>query len=132
MSVMRVLINVSVGELWDKYTILLIKRDKIDNDAKRVLVETEITALYHAITKFAYRDHPLFILLKNVNECLWNIEDNIRIKESNCEFDNEFIELARSVYFKNDERAEIKRQINDEFGSLIREVKCYSSYTQGK
>jgi len=63
MSIMSVLINVSVGELWDKYTILLIKRDKVDNDAKRVLVETEIDALECVISQFAYREHPLFILL---------------------------------------------------------------------
>jgi len=66
--------------------------------------------------------------VKNVNECLWNIEDNIRIKESKCEFDSEFIELARCVYLKNDERAEIKCQINNEFNSFIREIKCYASY----
>jgi len=59
MSIMSVLINVSVGELWDKYTILLIKRDKVDNDAKRVLVETEIDALECVISQFVYQEHPL-------------------------------------------------------------------------
>ena len=127
---MSVLINVSVGELWDKYTILLIKRDKVDSADRRRLVESEIAALEPVISQFAYGDNPLFLRLKTVNECLWNIEDKIRNKEADRQFDGEFIELARCVYFTNDERAEIKRQINDEFNSDIREVKCYSAYAR--
>ena len=125
---MSVLINVSVGELWDKYTILLIKRDKVDSVDRRRLVEMEIAALEPVISQFVYSDNPLFLRLKTVNECLWNIEDKIRNKEAERQFDGEFIELARCVYFTNDKRAEIKRQINDEFNSVIREVKCYAAY----
>lgn len=129
---MSVLINVSVGELWDKYTILLIKRDKVDSVDRRRLVEMEIAALEPVISQFVYSDNPLFLRLKTVNECLWNIEDKIRNKEAERQFDGEFIELARCVYFTNDKRAEIKRQINDEFNSVIREVKCYAVYMQEK
>ena len=129
---MSVLINVSVGELWDKYTILLIKRDKVGSADRRRLVESEIAALEPVISQFAYGDNPLFLRLKTVNECLWNIEDKIRNKEAELQFDGEFIELARCVYFTNDKRAEIKRQINDEFNSVIREVKCYAVYMQEK
>lgn len=129
---MSMLINVSVGELWDKYTILLIKRDKVDRADRRRLVESEIAALEPVISQFAYGDNPLFLRLKTVNECLWNIEDKIRDKEADRQFDGEFIELARCVYFTNDKRAEIKRQINDEFNSVIREVKCYAVYKQEK
>ena len=127
---MSLLVNVSVGELWDKYTILLIKRDKVDSVDRRRLVETEIAVLEPVISQFAYGNNPLFLRLKTVNECLWNIEDKIRDKEADQRFDYEFIELARCVYFTNDERAEIKRQINDEFNSDIREVKCYSAYAR--
>ena len=127
---MSLLVNVSVGELWDKYTILLIKRDKVDSVDRRRLVETEIAVLEPVISQFAYGNNPLFLRLKTVNECLWNIEDKIRDKEADLRFDDEFIELARRVYFTNDERAEIKRQINDEFNSDIREVKCYSAYAR--
>ena len=129
---MSVLINVSVGELWDKYTILLIKRDKVDSVDRRRLVEMEIAALEPVISQFVYSDNPLFLRLKTVNECLWNIEDKIRNKEAERQFDGEFIELARCVYFTNAKRAEIKRQINDEFNSVIREVKCYAVYMQEK
>ena len=127
---MSLLVNVSVGELWDKYTILLIKRDKVDSVDRRRLVESEIAALEPVISQFAYGNNPPFLRLKTVNECLWNIEDKIRDKEADLRFDDEFIELARCVYFTNDERAEIKRQINDEFNSDIREVKCYSAYAR--
>ena len=129
---MSVLINVSVGELWDKYTILLIKCDKVDSVDRRRLVEMEIAALEPVISQFVYSDNPLFLELKTVNECLWNIEDKIRNKEAERQFDGEFIDLARCVYFTNDKRAEIKRQINDEFNSVIREVKCYAVYMQEK
>jgi hypothetical protein len=124
---MSVQINVSVGELWDKYTILLIKQGKI-SDARRRIVENEIAALEPLMRGFPYEHNLMFSKLKSVNERLWNIEDEIRAKEASKTFDGEFVELARQVYFTNDQRAEIKRAINDEFHSVIREVKCYSEY----
>ena len=124
---MSVQINVSVGELWDKYTILLIKRGKI-RDARRQIVDNEIAALEPVMRGFPYEHNLMFSKLKSVNERLWNIEDEIRVKEASKTFDGEFVELARQVYFTNDERAKIKRTINEEFHSVIREVKCYAAY----
>jgi hypothetical protein len=124
---MSVLINVSVGELWDKYTILLIKQEVVNCDSLW-LVNSEIAALEPIMCGFPYKDNPFFSQLKTVNKCLWDIEDKIREKEAKQQFDGEFVELARHVYFTNDKRAKIKRQINDEFNSVICEVKCYAAY----
>tara|TARA_B110000211_G_scaffold125248_1_gene144280 strand:+ start:1496 stop:1744 length:249 start_codon:yes stop_codon:yes gene_type:complete len=77
---------------------------------------------------YAYTTNELFIDLKKVNKELWDIEDHIRIKEKNQEFDNEFIELSRSVYHKNDIRADIKKKINIFFNSSIHEIKMYVDY----
>jgi len=123
-------IPVSIGELWDKYTILLIKNKKIIDKGKLALVRTEINYLQEFMDKYAYQEDKLFIKLKEVNEKLWDIEDKLRIKESEKKFDNEFITLARSVYYTNDERAEFKRHINSHYNSAIYEVKEYVDYRE--
>ena len=124
------LINVSVGELIDKFTILLIKQKKITNDEKLLKVKTEIEYLQPNIqeVKDKYDIDGLFEQLVIINSKLWDIEDNIRIKEKNKDFDNEFIQLARSVYFTNDKRAHIKNLINEKTKSAIFEVKSYEKY----
>lgn len=124
------LINVSVGELIDKFTILLIKQKKITNDEKLLKVKTEIEYLQPNIqeVKDKYDIDGLFEQLVIINSKLWDIEDNIRIKEKNKDFDNEFIQLARSVYFTNDKRAHIKNIINEKTKSAIFEVKSYEKY----
>ena len=125
---MPVNVPVSLGELWDKYSILLIKQNKISNKEKLQFVEKEITYLNTLMKDYSYKDDVLFTDLKAVNEKLWDIEDKLRIKETKKEFDKEFIELARSVYYTNDERAAIKKKINVKFNSDIHEVKDYVKY----
>lgn len=119
---------VSIGELWDKFTILLIKKEKIKDINKLIYVNSEINFLTSNMEKYKYIEDKLFLDLKNVNEKLWDIEDKIRKKEYEKVFDNEFIELARLVYYTNDERSEIKKEINKQFNSIIYEVKNYVSY----
>lgn len=125
---MSVKISVSIGELWDKYSILLIKQEKINDLNKLIYVNKEIEELNNEMKKFSYKDNELFLELKLVNSILWDIEDNIRIKESKKIFDNEFIELARNVYYTNDKRSDLKKQINNLFNSNIHEVKEYIDY----
>ena len=117
-------IPVSVGELYDKYTILQIKKEKINNVDKLAYITTELTHLQPLIDKFKL-DLALVEKIKNVNERLWEIEDNIRIKEAKLEFDEEFINLARLVYTTNDERYSIKAMINNIYNSAIQEIKHY-------
>jgi hypothetical protein len=114
-------IPVSIGELLDKITILQIKEENTDN----VYIKLELgyltqTALQHDVYNEAFLE-----LLKEVNRTLWDIEDNIRIKEKENSFDDEFIELARSVYITNDKRAKIKSDINEYYDSPLREIKLY-------
>ena len=117
-------IPVSIGELYDKYTILQIKKEKINNIDKLAYITTELTHLQPLIDKFKL-DLALVEKIKNVNERLWEIEDNIRIKEAKLEFDEEFINLARLVYKTNDERYSIKAMINNIYDSVIQEIKHY-------
>ncbi len=124
-------IPISPGELLDKITILEIKAELIQDNQKLQNVETELKLLsqiwiQHSSNKDAM--HSLKQELKINNQNLWEIEDKIRLKESNKEFDQEFIELARSVYIQNDKRAATKRKINDLLGSKIIEEKSYSEY----
>ena len=119
---------ISIGELVDKITILEIKKNKLQN-SKLENVLKELSFLRKLMEKHQIEiTDDLFTQLKEINLTLWNIEDQIRIKEKNKEFDNIFIELARSVYFKNDKRAEIKKNINRLFNSEITEEKFYSDY----
>jgi hypothetical protein len=121
---------VSVGELFDKISILQIKTRKIKDENKLSLVKTELDLLLTEKEKLSEIPDDLFNLLKIVNEKLWLIEDRIRIKESRQEFDQEFIDLARDVYYTNDQRCAIKHQIDVFFGSEIQEVKDYVDYSK--
>lgn len=118
---MKIEIPVSVGELLDKITILQIKSFVSDNEYVRKELE-DLNRIKSTLTQYTLEYE---VQLKEVNEKLWKIEDKIRQKEKNKEFDEEFIELARSVYIKNDERAEIKRKINEETHSIYKEIKLY-------
>ena len=119
---------ISIGELVDKITILEIKKNKFQNSKlENVLKELSFLRKLMAKHQIEITDN-LFTQLKEINLTLWNIEDQIRIKEKNKEFDNIFIELARSVYFKNDKRAEIKKRINQLSNSEITEEKSYAEY----
>ena len=121
-------IPVSIGELWDKYTILKIKELKINDATKLEHVKREIEYLFEHMKEYQFQNDDNFNDLFKINKELWDIEDNIREKERMQEFDDEFIELARSVYFTNDKRALIKKEINEEYNSLICEVKNYKKY----
>lgn len=117
----------SIGELWDKYTILLIKQNKVSDTSKLEFILTEIKHLKPLLNSYKL-DDDVFIKLKTCNEKLWDIEDKLRDKERDKVFDQEFIELARSVYFTNDIRASIKKTINTIFNSTIQEIKSYKEY----
>ncbi len=121
---MKPSVPTSVGELYDKMYILEIKAQRIQDPEKLVHVNKELTLLREIAAQFP-ADAALYKELKEVNEALWDIEDTIRIEESNKRFGDEFIKLARSVYVTNDRRAEIKRQINLASDSEIVEVKSY-------
>jgi Family of unknown function (DUF6165) len=124
-------VPVSFGELLDKVAILQIKSERMSDLSKLANVRRELDALNDTWSKSAESRidiAELLAALKAVNERLWVIEDDIRIKESKQEFDAEFIALARSVYFENDERARIKRDINVKLGSALVEEKSYQDY----
>jgi hypothetical protein len=119
---MKIMIPVSVGELIDKITILEIK-SLFTNDEYVSKELNELNQIKSTLTQYTLEYE---VQLKKVNEKLWKIEDQIREKEKLQEFDDEFIELARSVYITNDERARIKRQINILCNSDYQEVKLYN------
>ena len=121
-------IEVSIGEVVDKYTILQIKEQHITDPVKlkNVTNERQYLESVLSVSMAELKDH--IISMRSVNQKLWNIEDGIRNKEVAGEFDSEFVELARSVYFTNDERAKIKRSINMMFGSHFVEEKQYTEY----
>ena len=121
-------IEVSNGEIVDKLTILLIKRKNITDKSKLKNIEKEIKLIEPISDKIISKDSKEFIRLYNINLALWNIEDEIRKKEHTKCFDSTFIALARSVYQYNDERAEIKRIINNVSKSNLYEEKSYESY----
>lgn len=123
-------VPISPGELLDKITILEIKNENIEDKEKLANVETELKLL-SKIWENTNPDSYLEALkqeLKDNNKALWDIEDKIRIKESNKEFDHVFVELARSVYIQNDKRADTKKKINLKLGSMIVEEKSYADY----
>jgi hypothetical protein len=117
-------VPVSLGELFDKYSILEIKHERVKDENKKQCVKTEMECLKPYIECYNL-PKELMDELKYVNEKLWDIEDNIRIKEHKSEFDDEFISLARSVYITNDHRALIKTKINKLLNSHIIEIKSY-------
>lgn len=121
-------IEVSNGEIVDKLTILLIKKENITDIQKLENITNEIVKIGSASDSIISRKSEEFVSLYEVNKRLWQIEDSIREKERLQQFDKEFIELARSVYFTNDKRAEIKRSINNISGSNLFEEKSYKDY----
>jgi len=129
---MEILINVAIGELCDKITILQIKKEKINNKDKLKNITFELNQLEKELSKIiskpSIKFEKLFNNLKKINETLWRIEDDIRILEKEKQFDEKFIELARLVYKTNDHRFETKNKINLMFNSQINEVKSYEEY----
>ena len=124
----KILAEISAGELIDKITILEIKKGKISNKEKLVEVNKELISLNKTLEKSINDESKILSFkndLKNINLKLWDIEDGKRLAEKNSQFDETFIELARSVYKFNDERAKIKLAINNVLGSNIKEVKSY-------
>jgi hypothetical protein len=121
-------IEVSIGEIVDKLSILKIKTDFIKDEEKLNNVKKEYDYLYDIVFNEMKIEQSDFFDMVSINQKLWKIEDDIRDKERNKTFDDEFIELARSVYFTNDERAEVKKLINLKHGSLFVEEKSYSNY----
>jgi predicted nuclease with TOPRIM domain len=124
----KILAEISAGELFDKITILEIKKAKISNKEKLNDIERELSSLNETVKKFIPDQSKISKYiddLKNINLRLWGIEDGKRAAEKNKDFGDNFIELARNVYKFNDERAKIKLAINTSLGSNIKEVKSY-------
>ena len=121
---------VSLGELVDKICILHIKNTNIKDNEKLLLVKEELSLLQQTLNDHVNSDQikPFLDSLIDINSKLWIIEDDIRDCERDKNFDQKFIDLARSVYFTNDKRSEIKLEINKKFGSKIVEVKSYEKY----
>ncbi len=124
----NLLAPISIGELIDKITILEIKKEHMDGKQLKNVIK-ELTSLKLIIQEEKLEvDIKLFSLLKEVNIRLWDIEDRIRLKESQQIFDKDFIKLARSVYIENDKRASIKKEINSRYNSDLIEEKSYKEY----
>ena len=124
-------IPISWGELLDKITILQIKLENLTSQDALNNVEWELKqlqAIFFQSCPETIQPKELELELKKINQQLWDIEDKIRDKEKHKSFDDEFIQLARSVYITNDERARIKRRINETFGSDLIEEKSYADY----
>ena len=127
----KILIEVSVGELLDKLTILEIKQEKIKDAEKLKYINDEYSVLKDELNK-SVRTNPkldeLFNSLKKINEKLWVIEDDKRLCEKNSDFGEKFVKLSRDIHFLNDDRAKIKLEINNHTGSKIKEIKEYTKY----
>jgi hypothetical protein len=121
-------IEVSIGEIVDKLSILRIKKNNITDENKLININKEYDYLYHKVFQELKIETSDFYEMIMVNEILWNVEDSIRNKERNKEFDQDFIEMARSVYITNDRRAEIKKEINKKYNSDFVEEKSYEKY----
>ena len=127
----KILVEVSVGELLDKISILEIKQDKIKDPEKLKFIKEEHSILNNQLNKNVKSDkqlNNLFSSLKEINAKLWVIEDEKRQCEREQNFKEKFIKLSRDVHFLNDERAKIKLEINNHTGSKIKEIKEYTSY----
>ena len=127
----KILVEVSVGELMDKISILEIKKDRIKDSEKLKFINEEYEVLKSELEKNVKLDEKLekfFVALKNVNSKLWIIEDDKRKCEKDSNFGENFIRLSRDVHFLNDTRAKIKLDINNHSGSKIKEIKEYTSY----
>ena len=121
-------IEVSVGEIVDKLSILQIKKENIEEESKLENILKEYNYLHKIVFDSLRVEDEDFTKLVSINKRLWDIEDDIRVKERNKEFDSNFIELARSVYVTNDERASFKKDINIKYGSNFVEEKSYKTY----
>jgi|TARA_B100000497_G_C7449582_1_gene278865 hypothetical protein len=127
----KILVEVSVGELLDKISILEIKKEKIKDNEKLKFIDDEYDILMRQLDQNVKSDdklNKLFQALKEINAKLWVIEDEKRMCEKNSDFTENFIKLSRDVHFLNDDRAKIKLEINNHTGSKIKEVKEYTSY----
>ena len=127
----KILVEVSVGELLDKISILEIKKEKIKDSGKLNFINDEYNVLKEQLNKNMKSDdklEKLFQSLKQINAKLWIIEDDKRLCEKNSDFGEKFVKLSRDVHFLNDDRAKIKLEINDLTGSKIKEIKEYTSY----
>ena len=127
----KILVEVSVGELLDKLSILEIKKEKIKNGDKLRYINDEFKLLKNQLSKNIKTDSKidqLFNKLKKINSKLWVIEDDKRLCEKKSDFGEKFIKLSRDVHFLNDNRAQIKLEINNYTGSKIKEIKEYTKY----
>ena len=127
----KIIVEVSIGELLDKISILEIKQGKIKNTEKLKFINNEHSILKDQLDKNVKSDdklNELYRSLKNINSKLWVIEDNKRQCEKDKDFGEKFIKLSRNVHFLNDDRAKIKLEINNHTGSTIKEIKEYTSY----
>ena len=127
----KILVEVSVGELLDKISILEIKKEKISDPESLKIINSEYLVLKEELKKnikINSEVDQLFDSLKEINSKLWLIEDDKRMCEKNSDFGEKFIKLSRDVHFLNDKRAKIKLEINNHTGSKIKEVKQYTNY----
>jgi hypothetical protein len=127
----KILVEVSVGELLDKISILEIKKEKIKDPEKLKFINNEYNVLKAQLNQNIKSDNKLNILfksLKEINSKLWVIEDDKRLCEKNSDFTEKFIKLSRDVHFLNDDRAKIKLEMNEHTGSTIKEIKEYTKY----
>ena len=127
----KIIVEVSIGELLDKISILEIKQEKIKNPEKLKFINNEHSILHDQFKKSVKSDNKLNNLyqsLKEINAKLWVIEDDKRQCEKDKDFGEKFIKLSRDVHFLNDDRAKIKLDINNHTGSIIKEIKEYTSY----
>ena len=127
----KILVEVSVGELLDKISILEIKKEKIKGEDKLKFINNEYKILKEQLDKNIKSDEKLknlFESLKKINSKLWIIEDEKRMCEKKSNFGENFIKLSRDIHFLNDDRAKIKLEINNHTGSKIKEIKEYTSY----
>jgi len=127
----KILVEVSVGELLDKISILEIKKEKIKDPDKLKFINDEYNILREQFKKNIKPDNKLnelFNSLKDINSKLWLIEDEKRLYEKNSDFGEKFIKVSRDIHFFNDDRAKIKLEINNHTGSKIKEIKEYTSY----
>ena len=127
----KILVEISVGELLDKISILEIKKEKIKDSEKLKFINDEYNVLKDQLNRNIKSDQKLddlFKSLKEINSKLWIIEDDKRMCEKNSDFGEKFVKLSRDVHFLNDDRAKIKLKMNNHSGSKIKEIKEYTSY----
>ncbi len=127
---MSISMKVPLGDAFDKMSILEIKAQNVTDSAKKANIENELVYIQEQLSQYFDSSElkKLYDSLKEINQALWDIEDSIRLKEKDKSFDQDFIDLARSVYVTNDKRAFIKKEINTLLGSEFVEEKIYEKY----